>query len=677
MTFATGGLTVSPSFLSEYYSANPNEISDLPASNAPFLGEDGEYYYVGDGRGGAGGGGGSFYVHAVADGTIVYTKTGAVARTDAEAAGVEPSGGWIGTGARVDAAFNIPGTPYIVAFMQTDAGLSIKRGILYYKIDSGGLLAFVGGYAGGTDDLGQQFDPYDGGHFGGGFLLNFGVSGADNSVPYKYPFIVTFRNGASVGSAASNIIVIPSINEVIANTPLVDSVSWVAKLNSIGAAGFGESILYTQDMTGGLDQHSKMFVLPRSDGTSAFAMMFYRDELEVYDAGTETVANTFLTTYAPTYTTGLVSILNVSLAFNASLAYGFSSSLGSLTPSINANFMTSIGGPAFPFPDDTENYDGSAGSASDNFYCNPSMYPSDSSDPTAPWFLFFPRFYRNGSDRDKIGLRVFEWDPVQQTLRLLDFGKGQVFTLGVDVNSNTTCFAASVLWEESTGAIKMLLRSAPVGARSYISIDFGTFSPVPQTEAAGGAPEAFKLRGWAFELDGHEFYVLRLGNIGTYVYDRTTQQWSQWLTGLDANWNAAVGRNWNDYVVAGALEDAHLWSVSPDVVVDDGDVNDLTITRTVTGLYSVRGRNRVRCSAIRVTASVGDPDTPSATIQLRFSDDYGNTFSSPRSITLSATDKQQSIDFRSLGTMRSPGRVFEIIDAGGATRIDDAVIEEG
>ena len=677
MTFAPGGLTVSPSFLAEYYQTNPNAISDIPPFNAPFLGEDGVYYYLSDGRAGTGGGAGSFYVHSYATGAVVATLTGTTARADAIAGGVVPSAGWLGTGGSLDVSFNIPGTPYIVGFFATGFGVTIRRGILYYKVDSGGSVVFVGGYAGGNDGLGQQFNPQNDAVVGGGFILNFGVSGVNNDAQFKYPFAVAFYRGTAFDPMLSSVIVIPSINEVLANTPLVDAVSWASKIDSVGGAGFGDSIFYTTDLPGALPQHSRLFALPRSDGSAALSMMFYRADLEAYDAGTEAVANTFLSTYAPTYPTGLVSTLDISLSADGSLAYGFAASLGSLTTAINSTFLTDGGAAAFPFPDDTENYDGSAGTAANNFYGNPSLYPSDAADPTAPWLVFFPRFYRNGTDRDKIGLRIFEWDPINETLRLLDFGKDQVFTLGVDVSSNTSCYAAAVLWEESTGNIKMLLRSTEFGARAYITLDYGTFAPIPQVDVAGGAPEAFKLRGWAFELDGHEFYVLRLGQVGTYIYDRMTQQWSQWLTGSDVNWNAAGGRNWNNYVVAGALEDPYLWSISPEVSVDDGGVNDLTVTRTVTGLYSVRGRDRVKCPAVRITASVGAPDIPAATIQLRFSDDYGTTFSSPLTINMSATDTYQSLDFRSLGAMRAPGRVFEVTDMGGATRIDDAVIEEG
>lgn len=196
-------------------------------------------------------------------------------------------------------------------------------------------------------------------------------------------------------------------------------------------------------------------------------------------------------------------------------------------------------------------------------------------------------------------------------------------------------------------------------------------------DAASSASEEFRLRAWGFELDGHEFYVLRLGQIGTFVYDRNTGQWSEWRTGADGNWDAAVGGNWNSYVIAGALDDSYLWSISPEQSLDSVGVvfGGAAIIRTVTGITTIRGRDRQRVGAVRVTASVGATDISGATMSLRFSDDGGVTFSSLITIAMSATDTYQDLAFRSLGSMRSPGRVFEISDTGGATRIDDAVIE--
>lgn len=210
----------------------------------------------------------------------------------------------------------------------------------------------------------------------------------------------------------------------------------------------------------------------------------------------------------------------------------------------------------------------------------------------------------------------------------------------------------------------------------YSSADYTPPDPSSPSSDSSGSEE-FRLRAWGFELDGHSFYILRLGQTGTWVYDRLTGQWAQWITDSLVNWDASVGGNWNSYVIAGALDDSYIWSISPEQSLDSVGVvfGGVPITRTVTGLVSTRGRDRKKVGAVRVTASVGATDISTATMSLRFSDDYGVTFSSPISISMSATDTYEDLSFRSLGTIRSPGRVFEITDVGGATRIDDAVIE--
>ena len=53
-----------------------------------------------------------------------------------------------------------------------------------------------------------------------------------------------------------------------------------------------------------------------------------------------------------------------------------------------------------------------------------------------------------------------------------------------------------------------------------------------------------KLRVWTFSLDGHDFYVLRLGDDGTLVYDTYSEQWMDWDT-LDLGfWRLNTGMNW-------------------------------------------------------------------------------------------------------------------------------------
>src|SRR6201984_3926790 len=62
--------------------------------------------------------------------------------------------------------------------------------------------------------------------------------------------------------------------------------------------------------------------------------------------------------------------------------------------------------------------------------------------------------------------------------------------------------------------------------------------------AAAGSITDPAVRAWTFTLDNHNFYVLRLGNLETLVYDEHTQQWYAWGTGTSDVWKAYNGTNW-------------------------------------------------------------------------------------------------------------------------------------
>ena len=53
-----------------------------------------------------------------------------------------------------------------------------------------------------------------------------------------------------------------------------------------------------------------------------------------------------------------------------------------------------------------------------------------------------------------------------------------------------------------------------------------------------------KVRAWTFTLDGHDFYVLRLGTAETLVYDLHTGEWHVWGSGTARLWRAYSGCNW-------------------------------------------------------------------------------------------------------------------------------------
>lgn len=193
-------------------------------------------------------------------------------------------------------------------------------------------------------------------------------------------------------------------------------------------------------------------------------------------------------------------------------------------------------------------------------------------------------------------------------------------------------------------------------------------------------PEDLKSRAWTFALDGHTFYVITLGEQGTYVYDQTTQQWARWQTQGFSSWNMEIGTTWRGDVIAADRDNPIIWRLNPDSFID----NDFKAQiRKVTGGLAMRQRAFIANYSFSLTASLGTPDVPLTapitlpTVKLSFSDDQGKTFTDAETLTLTLDDFTQRLDWRSLGTMQAPQRIFKITDTGAIARIDGADAEVG
>lgn len=190
-----------------------------------------------------------------------------------------------------------------------------------------------------------------------------------------------------------------------------------------------------------------------------------------------------------------------------------------------------------------------------------------------------------------------------------------------------------------------------------------------------GSPENDEFRSWFFDLDGHTFYALVLGNIGTFVYDLSTDRWSEFVTEGHSVWNAEGGINRRGQIIAADVFNPLLWEVTPDIISDEGFK---PIRRTVTAISQARNRTTQQVGAVRIYASAGDRQEPNAavpaTMKLSYSDDQGVTYQEFRTFEITESVTQEYA-FRSLGLIRQPGRVWRVEDVGGPVRISDAQID--
>lgn len=193
------------------------------------------------------------------------------------------------------------------------------------------------------------------------------------------------------------------------------------------------------------------------------------------------------------------------------------------------------------------------------------------------------------------------------------------------------------------------------------------------------------MRSWCFTLDGHDFWVLKLGtSFKTLVFDLTTGQWAHWATEGSTGWRASLGFNWRSSdniaaiygsnVVVGDDSAGALWVLDPEYAFDDSlfvGEEPSTFTRVATGQVPATGRNYQPVYSVNLSASFGSPASETSTVTLTYSDDQGNTYTTADAPIISELGNyDQEFTWRSLGVFRSPGRLFKITDDGAFARID-------
>jgi len=195
-----------------------------------------------------------------------------------------------------------------------------------------------------------------------------------------------------------------------------------------------------------------------------------------------------------------------------------------------------------------------------------------------------------------------------------------------------------------------------------------------------------KLRAWTYTLDGHDYYVLRLGDQTSLIYDATMETWQEWTSGDLNFWRANVGANWlggtalafrdgfNSNVVVGDDTFGLLWMLNPRQGYDDDAVNGSSDPQSFERIYmaqvAIRGRTSLPCYVTFLTANLGAPSFTGAGVTLYTSDDAGATFDNKGTITVTPDDMSQIFSWRSLGQINAPGRLFKLVDNGAFTRVD-------
>lgn len=203
-----------------------------------------------------------------------------------------------------------------------------------------------------------------------------------------------------------------------------------------------------------------------------------------------------------------------------------------------------------------------------------------------------------------------------------------------------------------------------------------------------------KLRVWTFTLDGHDFFVIRLGDDETLLYDVYSEQWVQWDSKDSGAWRPNVGMTWigaqaladqyGSAVVAGDDTFGLLWFLDPEQAYDDAPDpargrQEIEFERIVTAQALASGRQYVPCYAVFLDGDnyglSGTEFTPS--IVLEFSDDQGRNFITAEALPVNPDPTVDNpYSWYSLGQFGSPGRIFRWTDNGVMTRIDSASMND-
>lgn len=210
--------------------------------------------------------------------------------------------------------------------------------------------------------------------------------------------------------------------------------------------------------------------------------------------------------------------------------------------------------------------------------------------------------------------------------------------------------------------------------------------------AVRGRPDNPRIRDWTFSLDGHDFYVLRLGDDETLVYDVSAQAWYDWADRDNPFWRANVGTTWlgaaaqaqtfGSSVIVGDDNYGLLWFLDPTLPYDQNpddlaSEQQIYFERVVMGQMVVSGRSAIPVYTAFLTADLGDPAFVGASVTLYTSDDTGKTFDDHGTVTVTPGEYSPELTWYSLGQAEAPGRLFKIIDNGAVTRIDGLQLDVG
>jgi hypothetical protein len=182
------------------------------------------------------------------------------------------------------------------------------------------------------------------------------------------------------------------------------------------------------------------------------------------------------------------------------------------------------------------------------------------------------------------------------------------------------------------------------------------------------------ITAFAVTFEGHEFYVLNIPGVGSYAYDISrigTQaqaygdsyergEWQQWASWGQVTFRGQVAAQVDGVAWVGDNATNCLWTMKVGTYADAGG----PFTRQASAFIKVEEGNP-RCLNLVLHGVVGQGLASAAggapTVEMRWSDDQGATFTDWRAATLGRVGAYRTrAMWTRLGLLRAPGRLVEV-----------------
>jgi hypothetical protein len=169
------------------------------------------------------------------------------------------------------------------------------------------------------------------------------------------------------------------------------------------------------------------------------------------------------------------------------------------------------------------------------------------------------------------------------------------------------------------------------------------------------------IYAFGFAWQGHVFYCLTIGDLGTYLYDLTTSKWFQWQTFEQTRWLPSLGCNGFDGLpMLGDISTGALYTLNSETWLD----GSLPVVGVLTAGLPIKAQ-RASVNSVRIEMATGHAlATGQGSVPLiktAYSKDGGFTFGDFR---LASLGEQGQYNFRvierRLGQFKPPLFVMEI-----------------